>query len=163
MKHGATKTSIMLDKIKAKGYHYSTIGAITISTSDMVVPEAKRELLQNTEKQVEKIQKMYRRGFISEEERYEKVIDLWTKTTEDVANALMASLDSFNPIYMMADSGARGSKSQIKQLAGMRGLMANPSGKIIELPIKASFREGLDVLEYFISTHGARKGNADTA
>ncbi|WP_338468674.1 DNA-directed RNA polymerase subunit beta' [Clostridium botulinum] len=163
MKHGATKTSIMLDKIKAKGYHYSTIGAITISTSDMVAPEAKRELLQNTEKQVEKIQKMYRRGFISEEERYEKVIDLWTKTTEDVANALMASLDSFNPIYMMADSGARGSKSQIKQLAGMRGLMANPSGKIIELPIKASFREGLDVLEYFISTHGARKGNADTA
>ncbi|AVQ47618.1 DNA-directed RNA polymerase subunit beta' [Clostridium botulinum] len=163
MKHGATKTSIMLDKIKAKGYHYSTIGAITISTSDMVVPEAKRELLENTEKQVEKIQKMYRRGFISEEERYEKVIDLWTKTTEDVANALMESLDSFNPIYMMADSGARGSKSQIKQLAGMRGLMANPSGKIIELPIKASFREGLDVLEYFISTHGARKGNADTA
>ncbi|ACQ53097.1 DNA-directed RNA polymerase subunit beta' [Clostridium botulinum] len=163
MKHGATKTSIMLDKIKAKGYHYSTIGAITISTSDMVVPEAKRELLENTEKQVEKIQKMYRRGFISEEERYEKVIDLWTKTTEDVANALMGSLDSFNPIYMMADSGARGSKSQIKQLAGMRGLMANPSGKIIELPIKASFREGLDVLEYFISTHGARKGNADTA
>ncbi|EJO5349439.1 DNA-directed RNA polymerase subunit beta' [Clostridium botulinum] len=163
MKHGATKTSIMLDKIKAKGYHYSTIGAVTISTSDMVVPEAKKELLQNTEKQVEKIQKMYRRGFISEEERYEKVIDLWTKTTEDVANALMDSLDSFNPIYMMADSGARGSKSQIKQLAGMRGLMANPSGKIIELPIKASFREGLDVLEYFISTHGARKGNADTA
>ncbi len=106
---------------------------------------------------------MYRRGFISEEERYEKVIDLWTKTTEDVANALMESLDSFNPIYMMADSGARGSKSQIKQLAGMRGLMANPSGKILELPIKASFREGLDVLEYFISTHGARKGNADTA
>ncbi|WP_251860706.1 DNA-directed RNA polymerase subunit beta' [Clostridium sp. Marseille-Q2269] len=163
MKHGATKTSIMLDKIKAKGYHYSTIGAITISTSDMVVPAAKRELLENTEKQVEKIQKMYRRGFISEDERYEKVIDLWTKTTEDVANALMESLDSFNPIYMMADSGARGSKSQIKQLAGMRGLMANPSGKIIELPIKASFREGLDVLEYFISTHGARKGNADTA
>lgn len=157
------KTSIMLDKIKAKGYHYSTIGAITISTSDMVVPESKRELLENTEKQVEKIQKMYRRGFISEEERYEKVIDLWTKTTEDVANALMESLDSFNPIYMMADSGARGSKSQIKQLAGMRGLMANPSGKILELPIKASFREGLDVLEYFISTHGARKGNADTA
>jgi DNA-directed RNA polymerase subunit beta' len=163
MKHGATKTSIMLDKIKAKGYHYSTIGAVTISTSDMVVPSAKKELLQSTEKQVEKIQKMYRRGFISEEERYEKVIDLWTKTTEDVANALMDSLDSFNPIYMMADSGARGSKSQIKQLAGMRGLMANPSGKIIELPIKASFREGLDVLEYFISTHGARKGNADTA
>jgi len=163
MKHGATKTSIMLDKIQAKGYHYSTIGAITISTSDMVVPESKRELLENTEKQVEKIQKMYRRGFISEEERYEKVIDLWTKTTEDVANALMESLDSFNPIYMMADSGARGSKSQIKQLAGMRGLMANPSGKILELPIKASFREGLDVLEYFISTHGARKGNADTA
>lgn len=163
MKHGATKTSIMLDKIKAKGYHYSTIGAITVSTSDMVVPEAKKRLLAETDAAVDKIEKMYRRGFISEDERYERVIEKWTKTTEDVADELMASLDKFNPIFMMADSGARGSKSQIKQLAGMRGLMANPSGKIIELPIRASFREGLDVLEYFISTHGARKGNADTA
>ncbi|WPC41766.1 DNA-directed RNA polymerase subunit beta' [Clostridium sp. JS66] len=163
MKHGATKTSIMLDKIKAKGYHYSSIGAITVSTSDMEVPEAKKTLLAETDAAVDKIQKMYRRGFISEDERYERVIERWTKTTEDVADALMDNLDRFNPIFMMADSGARGSKSQIKQLAGMRGLMANPSGKIIELPIRASFREGLNVMEYFISTHGARKGNADTA
>jgi DNA-directed RNA polymerase subunit beta' len=129
----------------------------------MTVPENKNKLLSDTEAAVEKIEKMFRRGFISEDERYERVIERWTQTTEDVANALMDNLDKFNPIFMMADSGARGSKSQIKQLAGMRGLMANPSGKIIELPIKASFREGLDVLEYFISTHGARKGNADTA
>ncbi len=163
MKHGATETSVMLDNIKAKGYHYSSIGAITVSTSDMVVPEKKKELLAEAEATIDKIEGMYRRGFISEDERYEKVIDKWTRTTEEVANELMDNLDKFNPIFMMADSGARGSKSQIKQLAGMRGLMANPSGKIIELPIKACFREGLDVLEYFISTHGARKGNADTA
>ncbi|MHC1720075.1 MAG: DNA-directed RNA polymerase subunit beta' [Clostridiaceae bacterium] len=163
MRYGATETSKMLDNIKAKGYHYSTIGAITVSTSDMVVPEKKKELIAEAEKTIDKIEAMYRRGFISEEERYEKVIDKWTRTTEEVADELMATLDKFNPIFMMADSGARGSKSQIKQLAGMRGLMANPSGKIIELPIKACFREGLDVLEYFISTHGARKGNADTA
>ncbi|MBZ9637114.1 DNA-directed RNA polymerase subunit beta' [Clostridium sp. FP1] len=163
LKYGPSETSKMLDKIKATGYHYSTIGAITVATSDMVVPEAKKALLADADATVEKIEKMYRRGFISEEERYERVIEKWTKTTEDVANALMDSLDKFNPIFMMADSGARGSKSQIKQLAGMRGLMANPSGKIIELPIRASFRDGLDVLEYFISTHGARKGNADTA
>ncbi|GIM30621.1 DNA-directed RNA polymerase subunit beta' [Clostridium polyendosporum] len=163
MKHGPTKTSIMLDRIKALGYHYSTIGAITVAASDMIVPQKKYELLKETDETIDKIEKMYRRGFISEDERYERVIDKWTKTTEEVADALMESLDRFNPIFMMADSGARGSKSQIKQLAGMRGLMANPSGKIIELPIRASFREGLDVLEYFISTHGARKGNADTA
>ena len=163
MKYGPTETSVMLDKIKAKGYHYSTIGAITVAASDMIVPEAKKTLLADADATVDKIEKLYKRGFISEEERYERVIDKWTKTTEDVADALMDSLDKFNPIYMMADSGARGSKSQIKQLAGMRGLMANPSGKILELPIRASFREGLNVLEYFISTHGARKGNADTA
>jgi DNA-directed RNA polymerase subunit beta' len=162
-KHGPSKTSIMLDNIKATGYHYSTIGAITIAASDMIVPESKKILLAETDAAVDKIEKMYRRGFISEEERYERVIDKWTKTTEEVADVLMDSFDKFNPIYMMADSGARGSKSQIKQLAGMRGLMASPSGKIIELPIRASFREGLDVLEYFLSTHGARKGNADTA
>jgi DNA-directed RNA polymerase subunit beta' len=163
IKYGPTVTSIMLDNIKAKGYHYSCIGAITVSTSDMIVPKAKKTLLEQADAAVDKIEKMYRRGFISEEERYERVIETWSKTTEDVADALMDSLDKFNPIFMMADSGARGSKSQIKQLAGMRGLMANPSGKIIELPIRASFREGLDVLQYFISTHGARKGNADTA
>ncbi|WP_238905890.1 DNA-directed RNA polymerase subunit beta' [Clostridium sp. YIM B02506] len=163
VKHGPTKTSVMLDNIKATGYHYSSIGAITIAASDMIVPQRKYELLEETDKTVDRIEKMFRRGLISEEERYDRVIQKWTDTTEEVANALMDSMDKFNPIYMMADSGARGSKSQIKQLAGMRGLMANPSGKIIELPIRASFREGLDVLEYFISTHGARKGNADTA
>jgi len=163
MKHGPTDTSIMLDKIKALGYHYSSIGAVTVAASDMIVPQEKYDLLKETDETVDKIEKMYKRGFISEDERYERVIEKWTKTTEDVANALMDSLDKWNPIFMMADSGARGSKSQIKQLAGMRGLMASPSGKILELPIRASFREGLDVLEYFISTHGARKGNADTA
>ena len=162
-KHGSTKTSIMLDRIKALGYHYSSIGAVTVAASDMIVPDEKYVLLKDAEETVEKIEKMYKRGFISEDERYERVIEKWTKTTEDVADALMDSLDKWNPIFMMADSGARGSKSQIKQLAGMRGLMASPSGKIIELPIKASFREGLDILEYFLSTHGARKGNADTA
>ncbi|WP_428864371.1 DNA-directed RNA polymerase subunit beta' [Clostridium sediminicola] len=162
-KYGPTETSIMLDKIKARGYHFSSIGAITISVSDMTVPEAKHLLLEKTDMEIAKIEKLYKRGFISDDERYEKVIDRWTQTTDEVANALMDNLDRFNPIFMMADSGARGSKSQIKQLAGMRGLMANPSGKIIELPIRSSFREGLDVLEYFISTHGARKGNADTA
>ncbi|MFR1709170.1 MAG: DNA-directed RNA polymerase subunit beta' [Clostridium sp.] len=161
--YGPSETSKMLDNIKAKGYHFSTIGAVTVAIADMEVPEVKKELLADADNTVEKIEKMYRRGFISEDERYEKVIDKWTKTTEEVADALMDSLDKFNPINMMADSGARGSKSQIKQLAGMRGLMASPSGKIIELPIRASFREGLEVLEYFISTHGARKGNADTA
>ena len=153
----------MLDRIKALGYHYSSIGAVTVAASDMIVPQAKYDLLKDADETVEKIEKMYKRGFISEDERYERVIEKWTKTTEDVADALMDSLDKWNPIFMMADSGARGSKSQIKQLAGMRGLMASPSGKILELPIRASFREGLDVLEYFISTHGARKGNADTA
>ena len=163
MKHGAIKTSIMLDNIKALGYHYSSIGAITVAASDMTVPQAKFDLLKEADETIEKIEKMYKRGFISDDERYERVIEKWTKTTEEVADALMDSMDRFNPIYMMADSGARGSKSQIKQLAGMRGLMASPSGKIIEIPIRASFREGLDVLEYFSSTHGARKGNADTA
>ncbi|WP_418223091.1 DNA-directed RNA polymerase subunit beta' [Clostridium isatidis] len=161
--HGPTETSIMLDKIKAVGYHYSTIGAVTVAVSDMSVPKQKYDLLKDADETVSKIEKMYKRGFISEDERYERVIEKWTKTTEDIADALMESMDKFNPIFMMADSGARGSKSQIKQLAGMRGLMASPTGKIIELPIRASFREGLGVLEYFISTHGARKGNADTA
>ncbi|HSP48407.1 MAG TPA: DNA-directed RNA polymerase subunit beta' [Clostridiaceae bacterium] len=161
--YGPTKTAVMLDDIKALGYHYSTIGAVTVAASDMIVPEKKAALLADADATVDKIEKMFKRGLISEEERYERVIEKWTQTTEEVAEALMESLDRYNPIFMMADSGARGSKSQIKQLAGMRGLMANPSGKIVELPIRASFIEGLDVLEYFISTHGARKGNADTA
>jgi len=161
--HGPTQTSIMLDNIKSKGYHYSTIGALTVSTSDMVIPKQKKEMLQEAEAEVDKIERLFRRGFISDEERYERVIDTWAKTTDKVGDMLMNNLDRYNSIFMMADSGARGSKSQIKQLAGMRGLMASPSGKIMERPIKASLREGLDVLEYFISTHGARKGNADTA
>jgi DNA-directed RNA polymerase subunit beta' len=162
-KHGPTQASITLDKIKALGFKFSTRGAITVSVSDMIIPEAKKELLAQADANVDEIQKMFRRGLISEEERYNSVIDTWTKTTESVTNALMDSFDKLNPIYMMAHSGARGSKNQIRQLCGMRGLMANPSGKIIELPIRASFREGLNVLEYFISTHGARKGLADTA
>jgi DNA-directed RNA polymerase subunit beta' len=162
-KHGPTQTALTLDKVKTLGYHYSTIGAITVSVSDMIIPEEKKTLLGEADAAVDNIQRMFRRGFISEEERYEKVIDTWTKTTEKVTDALMKTLDRYNPINMMAHSGARGSKNQIRQLCGMRGLMANPSGKIIELPIRASFREGLNVLEYFISTHGARKGLADTA
>lgn len=162
-KHGPTETSITLDNIKAMGFHFSTVGAITVSVSDMIIPEEKKTLLNEADSTVDNIQRMFRRGFISEEERYEKVIDTWTKTTEKVTDALMGTLDRFNPINMMANSGARGSKNQIRQLCGMRGLMSNPSGRIIELPIRASFREGLNVLEYFISTHGARKGLADTA
>ena len=163
IKYGPTRTSVMLDEIKSLGFHYSTIGAVTVAISDMIVPEKKKELLADADATVKKIENMFRRGLISEDERYERVIEKWTHTTDDVADALMDSLDQYNPIFMMADSGARGSKSQIKQLAGMRGLMANPSGKIVELPIRASFVEGLNISEYFISTHGARKGNADTA
>ncbi len=163
LKYGPIKTSIILDEIKTKGFHYSTQGAITVAISDMVVPEAKKLLLEESEKTIKKIETMFNRGLITDEERYQSVIEKWSKTTDEVADALMDSLDQFNPIFMMADSGARGSKSQIKQLAGMRGLMGNPSGKTVEIPIKASFREGLNVLEFFISTHGARKGNADTA
>ena len=163
LKYGPIHTSIILDDIKTKGFHYSTQGAITVAISDMVVPEAKKLLIEDTEKTIKKIESMFNRGLITDEERYQSVIEKWSKTTDEVADAQMDSLDQFNPIFMMADSGARGSKSQIKQLAGMRGLMGNPSGKTVEIPIKASFREGLNVLEFFISTHGARKGNADTA
>ncbi|HAE61873.1 MAG TPA: DNA-directed RNA polymerase subunit beta' [Eubacteriaceae bacterium] len=162
-KHGPTKTSIVLDNIKRMGFHYSTIGAITVGVSDMEVPSKKPELLAVAETEVDKVQKLFRRGLISEDERYEKVIEIWNNTTDHVTDALMDHLDPLNPINMMANSGARGSKNQIRQLAGMRGLMASPSGKIIELPIRSNFREGLNVLEFFISTHGARKGLADTA
>ena len=163
LKYGPSETASMLDQIKTKGYHYSTIGAITVAASDMIVPKEKESIIKDSEKKVELVSKKFRRGLMTEDERYNSVIEIWNKTTDKIADVLMNSMDRFNPISMMADSGARGSKSQIKQLAGMRGLMSNPSGKIIELPIKASFREGLDVLEYFTSTHGARKGNADTA
>lgn len=162
-RHGNTKTALVLDEIKRLGFHYSTKGAVTISVSDMDIPEAKKELLSKADERVDKIEKMYRRGLISDEERYEQVIDTWKNTTDEVTKALMDNLDRLNPVYMMANSGARGSVNQIKQLCGMRGLMADTSGRIIEIPIKANFREGLDVLEFFTSTHGARKGLADTA
>lgn len=161
--HGNTITSIVLDHIKSMGYHYSTIGAITISIGDIVVPEEKEVLLSQAEEVVDKYEKNYRRGLISDEERYEKVISVWNRTTEKVTDALMENLDKLNNIYIMAHSGARGSKNQIRQLAGMRGLMANASGRTVEIPIKSNFREGLSVLEFFISTHGSRKGLADTA
>jgi DNA-directed RNA polymerase subunit beta' len=162
-KYGSTETSIVLDKIKELGFHYATKGALTVSVSDMIVPEEKQELLAKAEEEVQKIDRQYRRGLISDEERYERVIDTWNDTTDEVTKALKKAWDAFNPVNMMATSGARGSINQIRQLAGMRGLMANPAGKIIELPIRANFREGLTVLEFFISTHGARKGLADTA
>lgn len=162
-KHGNTITVVMLDYIKATGYKFSTRGAISIAVGDMEVPEEKKELLSLAEEKVDKYEKAFRRGLISDEERYEKVIETWNDTTEKVTDALMASLGELNNVFIMAHSGARGSKNQIRQLGGMRGLMANASGKTVEIPIKANFREGLTVLEYFISTHGARKGLADTA
>ena len=162
-KHGFTVSAGVLDTIKAKGYHYSTVGSLTVSIYDMTVPPTKQEMIAETENQVVKIEGQYRRGFITNDERYRLVVQAWEKTTKDVADALMDNLDRYNPIWMMADSGARGSIAQIRQLAGMRGLMADTSGRTIEIPIKANFREGLSVLEYFISARGARKGLADTA
>jgi DNA-directed RNA polymerase subunit beta' len=153
----------MLDTIKARGYHYSTIGSLTVSIYDMTIPSSKKELISEAEKQVIKIDRKYRRGFLTDEERYRLTVKQWEKTTAEVSDALTASMDRYNPIFMMADSGARGSQAQIRQLAGMRGLMANTAGKTIEIPVKANFREGLTVLEYFISSRGARKGMADTA
>ena len=161
--HGATKTAEVLDLIKSTGYKYSTVSAITVSVSDMSVPEAKKQLIEDAEKTIEKITKNFRRGFTTEEERYKAVVETWKQADDKITDALLSNLDKYNNIYMMADSGARGSNQQIKQLAGMRGLMADTSGRTIELPIKSNFREGLDVLEYFISAHGARKGLSDTA
>lgn len=161
--HGTTKTAILLDKIKELGFKYSTKGAITISISDMVIPEVKAKYIKETEEKIEKITKQYKRGLISDEERYNSVIAAWTEASENITRALINNLDRFNPVYMMSQSGARGNINQIKQLAGMRGLMADTSGKTIEFPIKANFREGLTFMEFFISTHGARKGLADTA
>ncbi len=161
--HGATGTAETMDNIKALGYKYSTRAAMTVSVSDMTVPEAKKEILSTAESTVEDITKRFRRGFLTEEERYKAVINTWNVADKQLTEALMEGLDSYNNIFMMADSGARGSQAQIKQLAGMRGLMADTTGRTIELPIKSNFREGLDVLEYFISAHGARKGLSDTA
>ena len=162
-KHGTSESSIVLDNIKATGFKYSTKGAITVAVIDAVIPPTKKEILADAEKQIDLVSRDYRRGLISNEERSRHVIEIWNKATEDVADALKGNLDEFNPIFMMADSGARGSMSQIRQLAGMRGLIANTAGKVIEVPIRANYREGLNVLEYFISSRGARKGLADTA
>ena len=162
-KHGNTETAVLLDHIKSLGFKFSTRGGITVAVADMKIPEAKKGYITAAEEKVDKYEKAYRRGLISDEERYERVIETWTETTEKVTDALMAGLDRLNNIYIMAHSGARGSKNQIRQLAGMRGLMANASGKTVEVPVKSNFREGLSVMEYFTSSHGARKGLADTA
>ncbi len=162
-KHGFSKSAVVLDRIKALGFQYSTYGAITISISDMTVPKEKKELITAAEHKVASIDRQYRRGFITNDERYRLVIEEWDETTKKVTEAMRNNLDPYNPIFMMANSGARGSMNQIRQLAAMRGLMANTAGKTIEIPIKANFREGLTVLEYFISSRGARKGLADTA
>ena len=161
--HGTDKTAVVLDDIKAQGFKYSTISAITVAVSDAVIPPQKKQLLADAEVRITKINKQFNRGLISNEERYRAVIEVWDKTTKDVSDALTANLKDDNPIYMMADSGARGSIAQIRQLAGMRGLLANTAGKTIETPIRANYREGLNILEYFIASRGARKGLADTA
>ena len=161
--HGATQTAVTLDDIKSIGYKYSTKASMTISISDMTVPESKPKLIADAQATVDRIAKNFRRGLITEEERYKEVIETWKNTDDQLTKELLGGLDKYNNIYMMADSGARGSDKQIKQLAGMRGLMADTTGHTIELPIKSNFREGLDVLEYFMSAHGARKGLSDTA
>ena len=161
--HGATQTAEVLDDVKAIGYKFSTRAAMTVSISDMTVPPQKPQMMQEAQDTVDKITKNYKRGLITEEERYKEVVETWKATDDKLTEALLTGLDKYNNIFMMADSGARGSDKQIKQLAGMRGLMADTTGRTIELPIKSNFREGLDVLEYFMSAHGARKGMADTA
>ena len=161
--YGATVTASVIDSVKRLGYHYACVAGMTVAISDCIVPPAKKGILDSTAKKVEVVEGYYQRGILTERERYDKVIGLWNEATEAVAEAMMANMDEFNPIYMMSDSGARGNKQQMRQLAGMRGLMADPSGKIIALPITANFREGLSVSDYFISSHGARKGLADTA
>ncbi|MDO4838755.1 MAG: DNA-directed RNA polymerase subunit beta' [Clostridia bacterium] len=160
---GEHRCAQVLDNIKALGYKYSTVGAITVSVADIKVPDCKKTMLEDTDKQVASVNGMYRRGLLSEDERYGRVIDLWNNCTHSLRDQILPNLDKFNPIRMMTDSGARGSSAQVSQLAGMRGLMASPSGKTIELPIRANFREGLTVLEFFLSSHGSRKSLADTA
>ncbi len=160
---GAGKTAVVIDNVKNLGYHYACLAGMTVAISDVIVPPEKQEMIDTTTEAVNKIEHQYGRGLITEEERYNKVVALWQQTTNDVGEAMMHNMDPFNPIFMMADSGARGNAQQMRQLAGMRGLMSDPSGKIIALPITANFREGLTVSDYFISSHGARKGLADTA
>ena len=161
--HGATQTAEVLDDVKSIGYKYSTRAAMTVSISDMTVPPQKPQMIEEAQNTVDRITKNYKRGLITEEERYKEVVETWKATDDKLTDALLSGLDKYNNIFMMADSGARGSDKQIKQLAGMRGLMADTTGRTIELPIKSNFREGLDVLEYFMSAHGARKGLSDTA
>ena len=166
---GAAKTAEIINNVKNLGYHYACKAGMTVAISDVEVPAAKKDIINETKGRVNRVEKQYTRGLITEKERHKMVIDLWTEATNRVADAMMDNLaaqatdGNFNPIFMMADSGARGNKQQMRQLAGMRGLMADPSGKIIDLPITANFREGLSVSDYFISSHGARKGLADTA
>ena len=161
--HGAFAVATVLDTIKTLAFRYATQAGITVSKNDIVIPPEKEEILAGFEAQVDSVEKEYERGLMTEQERHERIVAIWTRATEEVAEAMKETLFETNPVYMMANSGARGSFNQIRQLAGMRGLMANPKGEIIERPIKANFMEGLSVLEYFISTHGARKGLADTA
>ena len=161
--HGVAKTSVVLDEIKAQGYKYSTKGALTVAVCDATIPPQKKEIIANTEREVDTVLKLFRKGLLTDEERYNLTIKAWERATTDVANALSSNMDRYNPIQMMAHSGARGSANQIKQLAGMRGLIANTSGRTIEIPILSNYREGLNILEYFISSRGARKGLADTA
>ena len=161
--HGLSRTAELLDYIKATGYKYSTLGAVTVSVADVQVPPEKKVILEDAQEQVDNILKQYRRGLITDEERYTQVIKIWEKATDDVKEAMKKNFDKENPMFMMSDSGARGNLDQLKQIAGMRGLMASTTGKTVEIPIKSSFREGLDALEYFISAHGARKGLSDTA
>ncbi|HED23497.1 MAG TPA: DNA-directed RNA polymerase subunit beta' [Firmicutes bacterium] len=161
--YGNTQTAEILDQVKKLGFHYATRAGVTVAISDIVIPAQKQDILKSAEEKVEQTEQQYGRGLITENERYDRVIEIWSGAKDEVTSALMSGLDELNPIYMMAHSGARGNESQITQLAGMRGLMADPAGRIIDIPIKANFREGLTVLEYFISTHGARKGLADTA
>ena len=162
-KHGLSESAKVLDYIKSTGYKYSTKAAITVSVADVSVPPAKKDILLDADKKVENILKSYRRGLLTEEDRYNEVIKVWEKATDDVTEAMKNNFDELNPIYMMAQSGARGNMNQLRQIAGMRGLMANTSGKAVEIPVKSCFREGLDTLEYFVSSHGARKGLTDTA
>ena len=160
---GEHRTAQVLDNIKALGFKYSTVGAITVSVADIKVPDCKKTMLAEADEKVRKVNNLFRRGLLSENERYTRVIDIWNNTTHELRDQILPNLDKFNPIRMMTDSGARGSSAQASQLAGMRGLMASPSGKTVELPIRANFREGLTVLEFFLSSHGSRKSLSDTA
>src|SRR5207247_8191273 len=161
--YGAHAVAVVLDTIKYLGFQYGTKAGVTISKNDVVIPPEKEKILAEYEERVQKVEHAYEHGLITEGERHESIVNIWTEATDTVADAMVANLNELNPIFMMANSGARGSFAQLRQLAGMRGLIANPKGEIIERPIKANFMEGLSVLEYFISTHGARKGLADTA